>query len=46
MTRRTVDNIFATVFAVALGMVAMLALSHWAACVQDATVCMFTGGPS
>ena len=46
MTRRTVDNIFATVFAVALGMVAALSLSHWAACEEDDTVCLFTGEAS
>ena len=46
MTRRTVDNIFATLFATALGIAGALALAHWSACEQDDTVCLFTGEQS
>ena len=46
MTRRTVDNIFATLFAIALGIAGALALAHFAACEEDDTVCLFTGEPS
>ena len=43
MTRRTVDNICATLFAVALGMVAALLLAHLAACESDDFKCIWTG---
>ena len=46
MTRRTVDNIFATMFAVALGIAGALLLAHLAACESEDFKCIWTGEQS
>ena len=42
MTRRTVDNTFATMFAVALGIAGALLLAHLAACESEDFKCIWT----